>query len=155
MSTEPAGHVAESVAAARTEEQARQAALALIENCGIGMVGSNGPDGFPQIKALLKNGSDGLKTVWFSTNTSSQRVPQLLADPKSSVYFVDVINYQGLMLLGTTEVLDDQESRERAWRYGNELYYPQGVDDPDYSVLRFTAQRGRYYQGLKSTTFDI
>jgi len=31
------------------------------------------------------------------------------------------------------------------WRPGDEMYYPKGVTDSDYCVLRFTAQQGRYY----------
>jgi pyridoxamine 5'-phosphate oxidase len=155
MSMEPSDQAAESTAASLTPEQARTAGLQLMDNCGIAMVGSNGPDGYPHIKALLKVGAEGLKNVWFTTNTSTARVGQFLADPKASVYFVDVMDYKGLMLVGEIEVLSDRESRERFWRYGNELYYPQGIDDPDYSVMRFTAKWGNYYHGLKNTTFDI
>ncbi|MEG0469408.1 MAG: pyridoxamine 5'-phosphate oxidase, partial [Longicatena sp.] len=33
--------------------------------------------------------------------------------------------------------------------------YPQGVHDPDYCVLRFTAHKGRFYSTFKSETFEI
>ena len=35
------------------------------------------------------------------------------------------------------------------------MYYPEGVDDPDYCVLKFTAEKGNYYHGLKNTDFII
>lgn len=53
------------------------------------------------------------------------------------------------------EVLQDFESRNMIWRDGDERYYPQGVDDPDYSVLKFTAQSGRYYANFKSENFEV
>jgi general stress protein 26 len=31
----------------------------------------------------------------------------------------------------------------------------QGVTDPDYCVLKFTARSGRYYSNFKSEDFDL
>lgn len=59
------------------------------------------------------------------------------------------------MLTGTMEVLQDAKSKEMIWREGDEIYYSLGVNDPDYSVLRFTSQRGRYYSNFKSENFEI
>ena len=53
------------------------------------------------------------------------------------------------------EVLLDSESKEMIWRDGDELYYPGGVADQDYCVLKFTAQSGRYYSNFKSEDFII
>jgi general stress protein 26 len=35
------------------------------------------------------------------------------------------------------------------------MYYPGGVTDPDYCVLKFTAVKGRYYANFKSEDFDV
>jgi general stress protein 26 len=135
------------------EEEARRKALALVERSGIALVGSNGEDGHPWIKAMLKMETAELETVWFSTNTSSRRVAQFLRDPRASVYFVDFSDWMGLMLSGEIEVLSDPESRRRLWREGYEQYYPLGVADPDYTVLRFSATNANYYHRLENLTF--
>ena len=137
------------------KEDAIQKALTLADAAEIVMLGTNGDDGYPQIKAMLKMENEGLKTIWFSTNTSSKRIPQLERNSKASVYFVDFDDRKGLMLVGDIEILQDKVSRERLWREGYEMYYPQGVDDPDYSVLRFTAQWGNYYHALQNVTFEL
>ncbi|MNP80296.1 hypothetical protein D3C76_1783520 [compost metagenome] len=59
------------------------------------------------------------------------------------------------MLLGSMEVLHDQESKDLIWREGDEIYYPLGPTDPDYCVYRFTAQKGRYYAALGSGNFEV
>ena len=41
------------------------------------------------------------------------------------------------------------------WQEGDTMYYPLGVTDPDYCVLRFTAESGRYYSNFKSEDFSI
>jgi general stress protein 26 len=119
------------------------------------MLGTNGDGGYSNIKAMIKAENQGLRTIWFSTNTSSKRVAQLRRDPRASVYFVDMQNWMGVMLVGNMELLQDMESRQRLWSPGCERYYPLGMTDPDYTVLRFTAQWGNYYHALENVTFEI
>jgi len=59
------------------------------------------------------------------------------------------------MLKGTMEVLEDSKSKEMIWQEGDTMYYHKGVTDPDYCVLKFTAQSGRYYANFSSETFII
>jgi general stress protein 26 len=137
------------------KEEAIREALALANRSGIAMLGTNGDKGYPNIKAMIKMENEGLNRIWFSTNTSSKRVSQLLRNSKTCVYFVDLEQWMGLMLVGDVEVLQDIESKQRLWREGFEKYYPLGVTDPDYCVLRFTAQWGNYYHALVNVTFDL
>lgn len=137
------------------EEEAIREALALASRSSIVMLGTNGDNGYPNIKAMIKMENEGLNRIWFSTNTSSKRLGQLVRNSKACVYFVDFEQWMGLMLVGDVEVLQDRESRQRLWREGFEKYYPSGVTDPDYSVLRFTAQWGNYYHALSNVTFEL
>jgi general stress protein 26 len=137
------------------KEEGTKKSLNLLERSEIAMVGSIDESGYPNIKAMFKIESEGLKTIWFSTNTSSRRVSQFKKNPKASVYFYDAGRFTGLLLVGNVEVLLDLESKERLWRDGWEVYYPLGIIDPDYCVLRFTANWGNYYEGLQNITFEI
>ena len=137
------------------KEEAIREALTLANRSEIAMLGTNGDNGYPNIKAMIKMENEGLNRIWFSTNTSSKRVGQLVRNSKTCVYFVDFEQWMGLMLVGDVELLQDMESRQRLWRDGNEKYYPLGVTDPDYSVLRFTAKWGNYYHALSNVTFEL
>ena len=136
-------------------EKAKEQSLALVERSNIAMLATNSAQGYPHIKAMIKADCEGLKRVWFSTNTSSTRVAQLRQDPRASVYFVDFERWMGLMLVGEVELLQDEASRRRLWHDGDERYYPEGVNDPDYTVLRFTVQWGNFYHSLSTATFDV
>lgn len=129
--------------------------LDLMNSCKFAMVGSNGEDGFPNIKAMIKIETEGINKIWFSTNTSSKRVAQFRVNPKASVYFTDFDKWTGLMLVGNMEVLEYPEIKQRFWSDGCEMYYPLGVTDPDYCILCFTAKWGNYYESLSNTTFEI
>jgi len=128
----------------------------LIDKQGISLISSVDDDGFPNTKAMLPpRKRDGIRTFWFTTNTSSMRVEQYRRHPMACIYFCDKRFFRGVMLKGVMEVLEDAESKEMIWREGDVMYYPKGVTDPDYCVLKFAAQSGRYYANFSSEDFSI
>ena len=128
----------------------------LIDKQGVSLISSVDSDGFPNTKAMLPpRKREGIRTFWFSTNTSSMRAAQYRFNPKACIYFFDKRFFRGVMLKGTMEVLEDAESKEMIWQEGDTTYYSKGVTDPDYCVLRFTAQTGRYYTNFSSEDFKI
>jgi general stress protein 26 len=128
----------------------------LIENTTVSIISSVDEYGFPNTKAMLPpRKRDGLKDFYFTTNTSSMRVNQYKATNKACIYFFDNQFFHGVMLIGKMEVLTDQKTKERIWRDGDTMYYPLGVTDPDYCVLKFTAEKMRIYQNFKSETIDV
>jgi general stress protein 26 len=137
------------------KEYAIEKGLELVKNLKIALVGSIDNEGFPNIKAMMNLESEGLRKIWFSTNTSSKRVSYLKNNPKACVYYVNSDNFMGLMLVGKIEVTQDDELRKKLWADGCEVYYPLGITDPDYSILCFTAEKGNFYQGLKNVDFEI
>lgn len=113
-------------------------------------------DGYPVTRAMLKpREREGIKTFWFTTNTHSNKVKSYRENPRASIYFVDRRFFRGVSLVGTMEVLETPEAKERIWREGDTMYYPEGVTDPDYCVLRFTVEKGRYYSNFSSQDFDV
>jgi general stress protein 26 len=135
------------------EDETRDQIMALVDKAESVIVNSVDENGYPNAKAMFKLVHGGLKTFWLSTNTSSMRVQQFMKNSKASLYFLG--QYRGLMLIGEMEVCRDRSSREKLWSDGCEKYYPLGVDDPDYSVLKFTALIGNYYFNLNKHTFEI
>ncbi len=85
------------------------------------------------------------------------RVKQYLNNPNACIYFYHkgLVRYEGVMLKGTMEVLTDQKTKDMIWRKGDTMFYKDGVTDPDYCVLRFNANSGRYYCDLKTESFII
>ena len=128
----------------------------LIDRQRFAFISSVDEDGFPNTKAMLSpRKREGIKTFYFTTNTSSMRVSQYRVNPKACIYFYDGRFFRGVMLKGTMEVLEDAEYKEMIWQENDTMYYPKGVADPDYCVLRFTAQTGRYYANFSSETFEV
>lgn len=106
----------------------------LRDKCGVAYVGSVRGDGFPQVKAMLVAEHGDLRVHYFSTNLSSKRAA---------------------LFTGTIEVCTDHDTKAFLWHNGDEMYYPNGVDDEDYCVYKFTAETVNYYHGLSNETFPI
>jgi len=128
----------------------------IIDKTAVSIIGSIDESDFPNTKAMLPpRKREGIKYIYFTTNTSSMRVAQYARNPKACVYFFNQRFFKGVMIKGTMEVLQDDISKQMIWKDGDEMYYPKGVTDPDYCVLKFTAQSGRYYSDFRSEDFEI
>ena len=128
----------------------------LIDKQTTAFVSSVDLDGFPNTKAMLSPRKRiGIQTFYFTTHTSSMRAAQYRENPKACIYFCDKRYFRGVMLIGTAEILEDTKSREMIWREGDTMYYPEGVTDPDYCVLKITVTKGRYYSNFHSETFAV
>lgn len=135
----------------------REYITAFIRKQKTGFIGSVDEDGFPNIKAMFTPRKIDGNCFYFSTNTSSMRSQQFMENPKASIYFYQRgrFKYEGIMLTGTMEVLQDDDIKREIWCTGDTMYYKQGVTDPDYCVLKFTAIKGRYYCDLKTESFNM
>ena len=120
-------------------------------------IGSVDEEGFPNINAVFVPRKIEGNCFYFSCNTSAMRSRQYLQNPKASLYFYNRgrFRYEGIMLVGLMEVSQDAELKKEIWQTGDIMYYKKGVTDPDYCVLKFTAQRGRRYCDLKSENFSL
>jgi general stress protein 26 len=133
----------------------RKSIAALRQESGSAYVASINGEGYPVMRAMLVLEHDCFETQYFSTNTSSGKVACFQENPKASVYYCEPQAYKGVLFVGDMQVCTDQATKDFLWREGFERYYPKGVTDPDYCVLKFTAKWGSYYHGLQNTRFTI
>jgi len=135
----------------------RQHIIEFIQKQKTSFISSVDEDGFPNIKAMFAPRKIDGNFFYFTTNTSSMRSQQFMNNPKASIYFYNRgrFKYEGIMLTGTMEVLQDDDIKREIWRTGDTIYYKQGVTDPDYCVLKFTAIKGRHYCDLKTESFQV
>lgn len=128
----------------------------MLDKQSICYISSIDSDGFPNTKAMLKpRKRNGIKEIYFSTNTSSLKVQNYKKNKKACVYLCDKRFYRVIMLKGYVEVLEDQESKDMIWQIGDTMYYKKGKTDPDYCVLKFTSISARYYSNFKSIDIEI
>jgi len=113
--------------------------------------------GYPVIRAMLAPRKIEGNDIYFSTNTSSNKVKQYLENGKACVYFYKrgKIKYQGVAVIGEMQVCTDQATKNEIWRFGDKLFYKQGITDPDYCVLKFTGITAEYYCDFKIEKVEL
>jgi len=136
-------------------ESIKSGILELRKDSNVAYVASVNEEAYPQIKCMLVLEHDSMLVQYFSTNLSSKRVKQFLKNPKASVYYCNEPQFKGALFTGQMQVCTDHDTKAFLWRDGFEMYYPKGVDDDDYCVLKFTAESVNYYHGLSNTSFSM
>lgn len=118
----------------------------MIDRSLFATLGYPAPDGSVQLRRVFCVWHRGIGGHLISTNTSSAHVQHLLQNGTASLYFSDDAAFCGLCLSGRITVHRTGAYKALLWNDGDEKYYPQGVNDPDYCVLEFTAEQGSFYR---------
>jgi len=128
----------------------------LIDKQSVSFISSVDENGYPNTKAMLAPVKrEGIKTIYWHTNSPSMRIKQYRNNPKACIYFYDKRFFRGVMLKGIMEVVDDIEVKKEIWKDEFSMYYQGGMDGGDFIILKFTAEIGRYYSNFKSENFEI
>lgn len=88
-------------------------------------------------------------TVYLATSRASDKIAEITADPRISVYYSRPLLFRGVMLCGTAEVLDDPDLKRALWSEDWRIYWPDGADNPDYVVVRLKPNEIRGWWGSK------
>lgn len=120
-------------------------------------IASVNEQGYPVIRAMLAPRKIDGNDIYFSTNTSSNKIKQYTANDKACVYFYKrgKFKYQGVSMIGEMQVCCDQATKDMIWKFGDTLYYKKGVTDPDYCVLKFTCKQAEVYCDFKTETIGF
>jgi len=117
-----------------------------------------GTDGYPLTKAVLPGKHrESLNELYFCTNTSSKFVAEICNNAKASVYFYSrKLVWKGCLLKGSMEIVTDMSIKEKYWLNKCKNAYPQkSYTDPDFCVLRFIPDSGRFYSWYKLEDFEF
>jgi general stress protein 26 len=90
---------------------------------------------FPELEDFMKDYNNTF-TLFFTTNTSSAKFKQLKSNPKVSVYFCDTKAWHGFMCQGNIEIVKDKKLKHSIWIDNWTMYYPEGKDSEDYTILK-------------------
>jgi len=149
--------------------EVKELSVELIENSLLAYFSTINSDGFPITRALLNtrykerypefsnfyDKQNDKYVLYFSTNTSSSKIKHIKENPKVSVYFCDPENFKGVLFGGDIEIVEDMDIKREFWLDSSKRYYPKGLEDPDYTILRFKPKSGRFYYKLQQIQFEV
>lgn len=113
------------------------------------------PGGFPTTAVMSLRNRDGIRSFDFSTQTSTNKVETFRKNPQACLYFYDDRIFSRLLIQGRVDVSDDPILKADLWQEGDEAYFPQGQTDPGYAVLRFKAEKARFYEDENGKDIEL
>lgn len=151
------------------EDEIRTLCLDLLDNGWPAYLTTVDVKGYPQTRAMfnLRNKSWFPKLIpifenhcsdfmlLFGTNMSSTKLEDLKQNPAASAYYCDPSTWRGVMLGGNIENVKGMSLKRNLWQEGWKKYYPEGVEDPDYAVLRIFPKVVKGWNGSSTFRLDI
>ena len=136
---------------------AREKAEQLHKKVNTFMLSCIGADGYPVTKAVVPGRyRESLRALYFCTNTSSKFVAEISQNPKGNVYYFKrvLMSFKGCLLKGDFEVVNDMGIKETYWQnMFKQAYEQKSFTDPDFCVLKFTPNSGRFYANFAIEDF--
>ena len=103
-------------------------------------------DGYPTTSCVSISKAKGISEVLFGLSLSSNRAKRAKECTRASICLFDDDyeggSYYNITLVGDVEIVTDPDVIKDTWHDGMYAeHYEQGINDPDFAVLRFTTKR--------------
>ena len=121
----------------------------ILDRCGFVILSTIDERGFPRPVAIDVISHEGIREIWMTTFRHSEKAKHLAANPKAGISFVREAD--SVSLTGIAEVITEKDTLKRFWKDFFIHYYPDGTDDANYCLIRFSAKRAKLWiDGMSS-----
>jgi len=146
------------------ENELKPECLKLMETADAVYLSTISDDGYPHTRMMgnLRNeqqckvakelfaGHDEDLLIYMLTGHSSDKMRQIRANSKVSVYLCNSVEFHTLLLTGNAEEIDDPDLKKRIWQDEWKIHWPGGPEDPEFIMLKLSPDwaKGWYKEGL-------
>ena len=85
-------------------------------------------------------------TLWFFADHRSPKIHELSADPTVSLFFQNDGDSCYMQLDGSAAVVQDRPKMRELYTPTLKTWFPEGLDDPNLTLIRFDAVAGSYWE---------
>jgi general stress protein 26 len=149
-------------------EEAKKISLELMESSKAIYLTTIDSEGYPITRAMFNlrnneqfpefsrffNELNNPFEIYISTNTSSSKTSHIKKNSKVSVYFCSPEDFKGVMFGGDVEFINDMDIKRKIWLDWWTKYYFEGLEDPDYTLLRLVPNVAHVYYKLQKVVFN-
>ena len=127
----------------------------LIEGKQIAMLTSISDEGHFHARPMAVLDVDFDGDLWFFTQKDASKVEQIQRDPRVNVAYSDPSNQDYVSLAGNASLVVDKALNEKYWKPQFEAWFPDGLDDPELSLLKVEVGGAEYWDAPSSTIAHI
>ena len=89
-------------------------------------------------------------TLWFFTLANSHKVVEIEHHQQVNVSFSAPNQQRYVSILGSAQLIRDRDKLEEKWQPGLEIWFPQGIDEPDIALLKVKVNKVDYWESSSS-----
>ena len=95
-------------------------------------------------------------TLWFFTKKSSPKVDEAKQNSNQvNVSFSDPNQMSFVSVSGSAEFIDDKAKLKELWSSYLKVFFPQGLDDPDLTLMKVKVDYGEYWDSPSSKMVQL
>jgi general stress protein 26 len=121
-----------------------------VKDIGTCMMVTTNADGGVRARPMRGVADEKASTIWFFTDKQSDKDEEVKRDPRACLTFADTHDQTYVSVTGRLALIDDRAQIADHWNEGAEIYYPNGKDDPNVLLMKFTAESGEYWDSPSS-----
>jgi general stress protein 26 len=122
----------------------------IIEKVGIAMLTTQFAGGL-RARPLEARPDREAGIVWFLTDVRSGKDEEVMSSPDIGLVFIDCRDHAYLSITGRAEVLRDPARAAAIWKGTDQVWWPDGADDPTLRVLRIEPKTAELWDGPSSS----
>lgn len=108
-----------------------------LKSIRFGMLTSLGCEGDLYSRPMTQQALDDNGSLWFFTSDDQLLAHQLSVNPQANITFSEPAQELYISLAGEASLLKDRARAQQLWNPAVAVWYPQGVDDPHLTLIRF------------------
>lgn len=131
------------------EEQAAE----LLSKCGVVTLASVNEKGYPRICTVRKCAAEDFHDIYFVSSKRSElngKVTHFENNDKASVCYS--LGGDSVTLIGRVEFVADKELQSKIWDDCDRSFFPKGIGDPKFRLIKFHTLEATFWIGGKFRT---
>jgi len=139
-----------------TEQEVNIRKLAsMIRAIKIAMLTTVHPDGSLRSRPMATQETEFDGTLWFFTRASSEKSSEIKQYPSVNVSYELAEEHRYVSISGKATLVHDPEKMKELWNPTYRVWFPQGLEDPELTLLRVDAQHTEYWDMLSSSMVQL
>ncbi len=139
----------------QTHDEAVAKIATMIKNIRIAMLTSVTENGDLHSRPMAMQDVEFDGDLWFFTGKHSPKVHQIEEEPRVNVAFSDPEHQTYVSLSGTASLVIDPAKNKELWNPALQAWFPQGLDDPELSLLKIHVDGAEYWDAPSSAIAHV
>lgn len=94
-------------------------------------------------------------TLWFLTDTNTQKVEAIRTDERVNVAYSDLAGQRYISITGRCQLVRDHVKSKAMWNPLYKTWFPKGLEDPNLILLKVQVQDAEYWDAQEGRMVSL